>query len=325
MSRKRAARISEVKYVGIVYKMKLPKKVHWFVMTDWNCLEKDDYMKVMAKHDVKFLAYGKEIAPSTGKKHHQCYLYFKHSRAWGKLALKRIGGWWGETHNFVDAQRGNVDANELYCQKEGELVKLGTEPKQGQRGDINDTCAEIMKGNVTVDDIAIESPMHYHQYGRTFEKIQTIYLRTKWRTWRTEGIWYFGNTQCGKSHQMYKDYHPKTHFIKNLNEKWWDGYQGQEIICINEFKGQITYGELMDLVDKWAKNVSSRHRENVPFLAKKVIIASITRVEECYYNRTDFSEFYERFKLFECTKNDGKYAVQQVEPIICDVVQTDDD
>jgi len=298
--------------------MKLPKKIHWFVMTDWNCNSREDYIKIMAKNKIHFFAYGEETCPTSGKKHNQCYMYFKHSRAWGKLALNRIAKWWGETHNFVDACRGNVDANELYCQKESDLVKIGTEPKQGHRSDIKDTCTEIMKNNLSVDEIAVDDPMHYHQYGRTFQKIQTIALRQKWRKWQTEGIWYFGKTRCGKSHQMFENYNPKTHFIKDLNVEWWDGYNGQETICINEFKGQIKYGELMDLVDKWPKNVPVRNQESVPFLAKKIIIASITRVEECYCNRTDFSEFYARFKLYECTKKANIYAVEQVQPDICD-------
>lgn len=304
--------------------MTLPKKVHWFVMTDWNCLDREQYMKIMAKNNIKFLAFGRETCPTSKRKHHQCFMYFKGSRAHGKLALKRMGGWWGETHNYVCAALGNQDANAIYCQKESELEKVGTEPKQGAKTDLEDTCKEILNGKITVDDIAKKHPMHYHMYGRTLERVQTLQKRTQWRTWMTEGIWYFGKTGSGKSHQAYdmENYHPDTHYILDLQEDWWDGYVGQEYIIINEFKGQIPFGQLMDLCDKYPKTVKTKCREKVPFLAKKIVIASISRPEHCYRNlsvyNSDIGELYRRFKCYECTCENGKYAVLPAEaPIIC--------
>ena len=51
---------------------------------------------------------------------------------------------------------------------------------------------------------------------------------------------------------------------------------------MNEFRGQIQFCELLDLMDKWPKTVSRRGREPVPFLAKRILISSIRHPRDVY-------------------------------------------
>ena len=46
-----------------------------FVVTDWNCNDENSYKDIMDKNSIQFLAFGKEICPKSGKKHHQCFLF----------------------------------------------------------------------------------------------------------------------------------------------------------------------------------------------------------------------------------------------------------
>eukprot|EP00873_Tetraselmis_striata_P010697 jgi/Tetstr1/430961/TSEL_020716.t1 len=86
----------------------------------------------------------------------------------------------------------------------------------------------------------------------------------------------------GKSHKVFEGYDPDTHYVKNLNEEWWDGYKGHPVVIFNEFRGQIKFSELLDLVDKWPKTVKWRNRESVPFLAKEIRVASIKPPEHVF-------------------------------------------
>jgi hypothetical protein len=58
-------------------------------------------------------------------------------------------------------------------------------PKQGERTDLNVLRDEILAGK-SVQEIALENPDGFHQYGRTLKKLETIALRRKFRTWTTK-------------------------------------------------------------------------------------------------------------------------------------------
>ena len=56
--------------------------------------------------------------------------------------------------------------------------------------------------------------------------------------------------------------------------EWWDGSVGQDNVLLNDFRGEIKYGTMLNLTDKFAYYVKIRQRERVPFLAKKLIVTS---------------------------------------------------
>ena len=132
----------------------------------------------------------------------------------------------------------------------------------------------------------------------------------------TKGIWICGASGSGKSHEAFSDYNPDTHYIKNLQEDWWDGYKGQETVIINEFRGEIRFSELLDLVDKWPKTVKWRCRESVPFLAKRVIITSIKRPEDVYVNQVNepWKQFERRFVVKEMEQKCSEGNIRTSEP-----------
>lgn len=284
----------------------MSKKTRWFVLTNFNCNTKEEYQKVLELGQIRYLAYGAEVCPSTKKKHHQMFVYFNNLKNTGNRSLNNIGKMFGKIHCNVEPMYGSVLENESYCSKESELFELGDKPKQGVRSDIKESVDMIVAGEITPDDICIENPIFYHQYGRTLEKARAIGLRRRYRTEMTQGIWIWGESSSGKSHEAFKDYDPSTHYVKNLNEEWWDGYMGQSTVIFNEFRGSFCkFSELLDLVDKWPKNVKWRNRESVPFLAQKLIITCICEPRDCYSgieNYEDWEQFNRRFTVIKKEK-----------------------
>jgi len=172
-----------------------------------------------------------------------------------------------------------------------------------------------MSGKITVDEITLENPDMTHQYGRTLDRIEAIALRKKFRKWMTKGEWYFGETGSGKSHIAYEGFSPETHYVVSLGQLargFWTGYTGQEVVIINEFRGQISFGELMDLVDKWPKSVDVKCKEPVPFLAKRFIITGPKPPAETYSGMVDkgdsIEQLYRRFKVYQCVKDGDKHV-----------------
>jgi len=251
---------------------------------------------------MKWLIFALEECPKSKRLHYQSFVYF-----YDKKSFKSVSKYFGNSHVETMHQMATYLDNRQYIKgpynKDGKTKPLnetfeefGTMPEQGKRTDIIKYKDEILAGK-SVDEICIENPMAFHCYGRTLERVEAIALRKQFRKEMTKGIWYCGPSGSGKSHTVFHDYNPDTHYIKNLNEEWWDGYKGQPIVIFNEFAGQLKYWELMDLVDKFPKMVKWRGRESVPFLAKEIRIASIRTPGECYYNREDFSELERRFEV----------------------------
>lgn len=262
-------------------------KSRGFVVTDWNLNSSDNYGTIMRNNQIQFLAFGRELCPKTKKPHNQVFLYFYNPRSFSKINLGKIGKFWGETHCFVDVIRGSFAQNEAYCSKEGKYTKLGDEPEQGSRGDIKENCSLILSGVSTPNDLAVKDPVNFNMYKNTYNNIYNQYLRKQFRTEQTRGVWYWGSTGVGKSHLAFKDFSPDTHYVKDLNVNWWDNYEQQKIVVLNEFRGQIKYGELLDLLDKWPKSVPIRNNPSIPFTSEKIIITSCKPPEEIYSNICD--------------------------------------
>lgn len=263
----------------------MSRQSRWFVVTNWNVNTKESYEKIMEKHQIKFIAYGEEQCPKTGKAHHQSYIYFWKAKGTGARTKNQIGNMFGSVHCYVDPVRGSIADNEGYCSKESQLHKIGIEPAQGMRNDIIETKDEIMKGNITPDDIFLDNPAYGHLYGRTFDRIYNIYLQKQWRKHKTQGIWVTGSAGCGKSTKVFEKFHPEHTFTKDLTVEWWDGYKPlqHKTVVFNDYRGSnMALSDLLTIVDGCPRYVKIRGSQSVPFLAEKVIVTSIFTPRECY-------------------------------------------
>lgn len=227
----------------------------------------------------KYIVIGFETGDS-GTPHLQGYVEWVNARALG--GLKKI-------HQAIHWEKrlGTSEEASRYCKKDGDYVEYGDlGPGQGSRSDLLQIKNEIMNGT-KVDQILLEDPELYHKYGRTFNKIEDLAMRRKWRTEMTQGIWYYGRTGVGKSHTAFENYDPTTHYLYPNDNGWWDGYTQQETVIINDFRGEIPYNMMLQMIDKWPFSVRRRNREPMPFTSKYVIITSSLHPADIYHNRND--------------------------------------
>lgn len=241
---------------------------------------------------MKYLCYGPETCPTSGRFHWQGYVYWKEGRNIGACATKY-------KCTFL-ACKGGVESNRRYCgldtwvSRDGSKKKepnpdfkeFGTVPKQGKRTDLIELRNEIQNG-LKVEEICMDAPDLYHQYGRTLNKIEDLVMRKKFRTEMTTAEWLWGPTGVGKSHRAFEGFTPETHYVLINDNGWWDGYNQQHTIIINDFRGWINYNELLQLIDKWPHQVRRRHREPLPFTSKHIIITSSLPPCEVYKHRNE--------------------------------------
>lgn len=254
------------------------------------------------KWDCKYVVIGKEIAPTTGTPHLQGYVEFKNSVLWKTVTNKK-----NKNYGFIDkwCKPSEQRCPITYCKKDGDFLEKGEPKHQGERNDLKVYRDSIMSGE-SVDNILLDNPYIYHTYGRTLSKIEDLRLRRQYRTEMTKGIWYWGPTGVGKSHKAYENFHPDTHYVYPNDNGWWDGYTQQHTVIFNEFRGQITYSELLDLVDKWPKTVKRRNREPMPFTSKVCIITSSLHPKDVYHNLAQNDKLEQLLRRFDIIEIGGR-------------------
>lgn len=276
------------------------------------CFTSYDLTEPVFLEEMRYLCYSPENCPTSGRFHWQGYFYLKN-----KCVMKSACKIFKDYNISVTAADGSPQQNRRYCggehyEKDGKIKEpnpdfkeFGEIPQKGKRNDLTEIAEQIQSGAVTVEDIIVTKPILYHQYGRTLNAIEDITLQKKWRTEMTEGIWIVGATGRGKSHEAFKDYNPDTHYVHIITDKgWWDNYKQQDTVIINDFRGQIQYDDLLQLIDKWPYSVPRRGRPPIPFISKKIIITSPMMPEEVYHNRCEKDDIKQLMRRLTIIKMD---------------------
>lgn len=281
-----------------------------------NNYTQEDILSISA-WDCKYIVFGKEIGEQ-GTPHLQGYVEFENPRT--IKGLKKLN-----PRIHWEARRGTAKQAREYCIKENDFTEKGKISQQGERKDLNELKDDIMDGKTSVDNIAINSPETYHKYGRTLAKLEDLAMRKKFRTEMTAGIWLWGSTGVGKTHTALKDFHPDTHYILPNDNGWWDGYAQQETVVLNDFRGEIPYNQLLQMVDKWPFSVRRRSREPLPFTSKRVIITSSLPPHKIYHNRDTEDNIKQLLRRFEIIKLEQKYSEGNTETSEPDEITEDDE
>lgn len=262
---------------------------------------------------------GKEVCSTTGTPHLQIYLHFASPRRWNAINNKcNKKAYWkpkyknSSTQQAIDYCKKGEQSHEEYelyktagpnYGKNADVTEWGTPPtSQGARNDLEALREEINDGT-TVDEIVMNDPMVYHQYGRTLQRLEDLRMRKVFRQHMTEGIWLYGETGTGKSETAFKDFNPDTHYVWRYDNGWNDGYTQQDVVIIDEFRGQMPMNELLMMIDKHPNYyVRRRGREPLPFVSKKVIITSALHPEEVYHNLAENDKLNQLLRRIKITK-----------------------
>ncbi|QMW68799.1 replication-associated protein [Crucivirus-323] len=224
----------------------------------------------------RYLIYGKEhfsSCSSDSTPHLQGYVMFENPKEFN--TVKSLLG----SRCHLEVARGTPQDNIDYCSKGNQPKKewedlgvLGpnygvgvditsfgippmTQKRKGEKGGLaqKEKWAKIRKladeGNL--DEIGENEPKVYVTHYRTLKQIAVDHLSKPANLESPAAIWCCGVTGVGKS-TKYRSLFPDA-YVKN-HSKWWDGYQGQDIVILEDIsKFHVKLGDLMKLwSDKWS-------------------------------------------------------------------------
>lgn len=190
--------------------------------------------------DTKYHHFGKEVAPTTGTPHLQGYAIFKQPLRLS--ALKKLHA----RAKWIPAI-GNTQQNIVYSGKDGEFFSFGTPPKEKgpaerERWEAARTAAKEGR----LDDIPADIYMRYY---RTIKEIKKDHMIKPPDADGVTGVWYWGPPETGKSRKAREDF---PDFYEKMQNKWWDGYQGQPYVILDDFDSK----ELGHHLKIWADRYS---------------------------------------------------------------------
>jgi len=192
---------------------------------------------------VTYAIVGREVGES-GTPHLQGYVYFKNAKTLSSV-IKKIKKA-GKKSAHVTIANGSASQNRTYCSKDEDFEEWGTLPKQGKRSDLTD-CKAILDAGGCLKDIADKHFGDYVRYGRGFKDYKALLDKERTKDFRAvEVIFITGPTGCGKTRLAMEEASFK---IQGDQLRWWDGYEGDKCILIDEYANNVNITQLLSLLD----------------------------------------------------------------------------
>jgi hypothetical protein len=212
----------------------------------------------------------------TGTPHIQGYIYFKQPKAFS--VIKEA---YPTAH--IEMQAGTAAENKAYCtKKDGRIAgpwEFGEEPRAGERNDLQDIKQKLDSG-VSLAQISQEHFGSYLRYSRGFKEY--LLLNAPVRDWEMDVCVYWGPSGAGKSRSLFAEHKGAFWKTKNSGQmQFWDGYNGEDTVIIDEFYGWLPYDFLLRLCDRYPMSLEIKHG-TLPVAIRKVYFSSNKHPKDWY-------------------------------------------
>lgn len=253
--------------------------------------------------DRRYIKFGFEQCPETGRKHLQGWVWFNDPvRRQG--AYRRIFN--GEKDGYIEGVHGEereiCEDMDEYVSKDGNTREAGTRKHQGQDTDLFRACEDLQ--TKTIDECI---DLHTTQFAKHFNNLVNIKSSLlKKKAQRRQGpgacetiiIWGApgGNGQLPdgtwdtKTNSVYSKHGVENVYsVKQGNggNVWFNNYSEEPVLLIDEFYGWIPFSKLMDITDPMGYQLLLEVKGGSTYaLWSKVYIIS-NKPPELWYSNVD--------------------------------------
>lgn len=246
---------------------------------------------------VRYAAWELEEGTTTGNLHIQGYVELKE-----KTSLRGICSLFPNWNAHFEPRMGTREQARDYCMgiENGE-PKVGVlqgpwefgEFKaggQGARNDLRSVANSIIAGT-NIMEIALEHPVEFIKFNKGIERLHSL-IQPR-RNWKTEIIVLWGKSGTGKS-KLAWDCDPNA-YEKAAEHTWWDGYNGEDTIIIDDYAGELPFRYLLRLADRYPMQVQIKGG-TTQFRSRRIIFT--TNIHPKYwYKNEDYATFERRITM----------------------------
>jgi len=212
-----------------------------FTFTINNYTSEDESSLLTLGH--RYLVYGREVG-ECGTPHLQGYIVFRDGKSFKSVKSKM-------PRAHIEQAKGDSDANFRYCTKDGDFFEDGERPaskaeRAERAGDAEKSrwaearlAARAGNFEAIPDDLFTRFDKFYERENKRHKPVPETLPHT------SRHFWVYGTTGTGKSYsaRMVGQHLGWRTFIKCAESKWWDGYDGEELVIIDDFdKYQVRDG-----------------------------------------------------------------------------------
>lgn len=223
----------------------------------------------------RYIVFGDEIAPTTGRRHFQGFVYF--DNVIGRSTVQErlgVGKCW------CNPMYSTPDACIKYCQKDGKATELGDRPAQGKKCNKEEVKGYAMDGK-SIRHVLDETQASMHSI-RSLEKMYAYY--EKERDWQPDIYWFWGSPKTGKSRQV-REHARKNYgafYTATATGSWFDGYDAHPVIIVDDFReGWMPWATLLQFTDRYEFKlpIKGAFRQ---CLAKAIYFTSVIPPEDAF-------------------------------------------
>lgn len=225
---------------------------------------------------------GEQLTP-----HIQGYVYYKEVKSF--KYMKELG-----LNAHLSMARGTAEQNRTYCSKPGgtDFLEEGRLPKQGpsksasdKRDELDEAARSLVDKSCRVDDIALSNPGLFVVYNKGLTALESRLISPRNPETPVKVYWLFGPTGTGKS-KWAMEHFPQAYWKMGTNH-WWDGYQGEETVIIDDYRtGFSTFQYLLTVLDRYRMRVEMKG-SSIQLAATTFVITTPLRPEDTWTSKTD--------------------------------------
>jgi len=249
----------------------------------------DAHLEQLAAIECRYLGFGKEVGESLTP-HLQGLIIFQKYKTL-KSVIKLLKG------AHVEIMKGTIAQAKEYCEKDGDYAERGDLPRtQQQKGQAEqerwDLAREAAKEG-RFDDIPSDIYMRYRSVCKAvfLENIHPEDLDGE-----LEHEWWYGAPGTGKTRRA-KDEYPEA-YIKDPQERWWDGYKGEEVVVIDDFDKyqKAQGGDMKRWLDRYVIQAPVKGGY-MPIRPRKIIVTSNYHPDEIWEDEVTRLAIFRRVKI----------------------------
>lgn len=180
------------------------------------------------------------------------------------------------THEQAVAYVSKAETRKAGPWEIGEQLAEWLNKQQGKRNDLLSLKRKLDEGQTERQIAEADDTFPaWAKYSRAIARYNML-RRMNERTWITHTTVYWGPPGTGKTRRALHEAGEGAYWLpkpENNGMLWFDGYEGQEVVVIDEFYGWIARDKMQRMCDRYPLLVQTKNG-TVPFNPKRIIITS---------------------------------------------------